>query len=93
MDVVNKIVQGDTTNSITIVRAGPEAEKFVVNNDTFKDLLDKQWENVNFEKEARKSREEKFIADNYPGLLALSDGLKYKVLVQGRVTNLQMALF
>jgi cyclophilin family peptidyl-prolyl cis-trans isomerase len=84
MDVVNKIVQGDTTNSITIVRAGPEAEKFVVNNDTFKDLLDKQWENVNFEKEARKSREEKFIADNYPGLLALSDGLKYKVLVQGR---------
>jgi peptidylprolyl isomerase len=84
MDVVNKIVQGDTTNSITIVRAGPEAEKFVVNNDTFKDLLDKQWENVNFEKEARKSREEKFIADNYPGLLASSDGLKYKVLVQGR---------
>jgi cyclophilin family peptidyl-prolyl cis-trans isomerase len=84
MDVVNKIVQGDTTNSITIVRAGPEAEKFIVNNDTFKDLLDKQWENVNFEKEARKSREEKFIADNYPGLLASSDGLKYKVLVQGR---------
>jgi peptidylprolyl isomerase len=84
MDVVNKIVQGDTTNSITIVRAGPEAEKFVVNNDTFKDLLDKQWEKVNFKKEARKSREEKFIADNYPGLLASSDGLKYKVLVQGR---------
>ena len=25
MDVVNKIVQGDTTNSITIVRAGSEA--------------------------------------------------------------------
>jgi cyclophilin family peptidyl-prolyl cis-trans isomerase len=84
MDVVNKIVQGDTTNSITIVRAGPEAEKFVVNNDTFKDLLDKQWGKVNFKKEARKSREEKFIADNYPGLLASSDGLKYKVLVQGR---------
>lgn len=83
MDVVNKIVQGDTTNSITIVRVGPEAEKFVVNNDTFKDLLDKQWGKVNFEKEARKSREEKFIADNYPGLLA-SDGLKYKVLVEGR---------
>jgi cyclophilin family peptidyl-prolyl cis-trans isomerase len=84
MDVVNKIVLGDTTLSITIVRAGPEAEKFIVNDDTFKELLDKQWRKVNFEKEARKSREEKFIAENYPGLQALSDGLRYKVLVQGK---------
>jgi cyclophilin family peptidyl-prolyl cis-trans isomerase len=84
MDVVNKIVQGDTTISITIVRAGPEAEKFVVNNDTFKELLDKQWKKVNFDKEARKTREEKFIAENYPGLQTLSDGLRYKVLVSGK---------
>jgi carboxypeptidase Q len=83
MDVVNKIVQGDTTHSITIVRAGPEAEKFLVNDDTFKELVDKQWRKVNFEKNARKTREEKFIADNYPGLLTLSDGLRYKVLVPG----------
>jgi cyclophilin family peptidyl-prolyl cis-trans isomerase len=84
MDVVNKIVQGDTTISITIVRAGPEAEKFVVNDGMFKELLDTQWEKVNFEKEAGKSREEKFIADNYPGLQTLSDGLRYKVLVPGK---------
>jgi peptidylprolyl isomerase len=84
MDVVNKIVQGDTTHSITIVRAGPEAEKFIVNDKTFKELLDKQWRKVNFEKEARKSREEKFIVENYPGLQALSDGLRYRVLVQGK---------
>jgi carboxypeptidase Q len=84
MDVVNKIVQGDTTLSITIVRAGPEAEKLVVNDDTFKELLDKQWKKVNFDKEARKIREEKFIAENYPGLQTLSDGLRYKVLVPGK---------
>ncbi|MGC1391950.1 MAG: peptidylprolyl isomerase [Bacteroidales bacterium] len=84
MDVVNKIVQGDTTHSITIIRAGPEAEKFVVNDDTFKELVDKQWRKVNFEKDARKIREEKFITDNYPGLQTLSDGLRYKILMQGK---------
>ena len=84
MDVVNKIVQGDTTNSITIVRAGAEAEKFIVNDSTFKELVDKQWRKINYDKALRKSREEKFIAENYPGLVALNDGLKYKVLVQGK---------
>jgi Cyclophilin type peptidyl-prolyl cis-trans isomerase/CLD len=31
--VKGHVVQGDTTHSITIVREGPEAEKFVVNNE------------------------------------------------------------
>ena len=84
MDVVNKIEIGDTTNSITIVRAGPEAEKFIVNDDIFKGLKDKVWKKTNFEKEARKAREEKFISDNYPGLQSTSDGLKYKILTEGK---------
>lgn len=83
MDVVNKIVQGDTTTSITIVRAGPEAGKFIVNDSTFKDLVDKQWKKVNYDKAVRKEREEKFITENYPGLDTLADGLRYKILVQG----------
>lgn len=83
MDVVNKIVQGDTTASITIVRAGPEAGKFIVNDSTFKDLVDKQWKKVKYDKAVRKAREEKFITENYPGLDTLADGLRYKVLVQG----------
>ncbi len=83
MDVVNKIVQGDTTNSITIIRAGSDAEKFIVNDDTFKELLDRQWRKVNYEKAFRKAQEEKFIADNYTGLDTLPDGLRYKVLVKG----------
>jgi len=84
MDVVNNINQGDTTRSITIVRAGPEAEKFIVNDETFKELADRQWRKVNFEKAAKKIGEEKFIADNYPGLQTLSDGLRYKVLEHGK---------
>jgi cyclophilin family peptidyl-prolyl cis-trans isomerase/FKBP-type peptidyl-prolyl cis-trans isomerase len=84
MDVVNKIVRGDTTNSITVVRVGPEAEKFIVNDMTFKVLVDKQWRKINYEKEIRKLRDEKFIAENYPGLTALPDGLKYKVVEKGK---------
>jgi cyclophilin family peptidyl-prolyl cis-trans isomerase len=87
MDVVNNIVQGDTTHSITIVRAGPEAEKFIINDETFKALVDKQWRKVKYESETRKLREEKFIADNYPGLTTLHDGLRYKVLVAGKSVN------
>lgn len=87
MDVVNNIVQGDTTHSVTIIRAGEEAEKFVVNDETFKTLVDKQWKKINYEKEARKQREEKFISDNYTGLTTLPDGLRYKILVQGKGEN------
>jgi cyclophilin family peptidyl-prolyl cis-trans isomerase len=84
MDVVNNIAQGDTTHSITIIRAGAEAEKFIVNDETFKALVDKQWKKVNYEKETRKQRDEKFIADHYPGLTTLPDGMRYKILVQGK---------
>jgi len=83
MDVVNKIVQGDTTYSVTIIRAGSEAEKFIVNDDTFNELVDKQWRKVNYEKGMKQTRDDKFIADNYPGLTTLPNGIRYKVLVQG----------
>jgi len=83
MDVVNKIVQGDTTFTVSIVRAGPEAEKFVVNDVVFKDLVDRQWRKVNYEKSLREEQKEKFIAENFPGLTSLPNGLRYKVLVQG----------
>jgi FKBP-type peptidyl-prolyl cis-trans isomerase len=83
MDVVNKILQGDTTLSITIVRAGPDAEKFIVNDEVFKKLTDAQWRKVNYGNEMRKLKEEKFIADNYPGLTTLSDGIRFKVLSNG----------
>jgi carboxypeptidase Q len=84
MDVVNRIVQGDTTHTISIVRAGDDAEKFIVNDSTFKELVDRQWRIITWEKEAKKLREEKYIAENYPGLTTLPDGLRFKVLVPGK---------
>ena len=36
-------------------------------------------------KKSEKLREEKFIADNYPGsYITLPDGLRYKILVPGK---------
>jgi peptidylprolyl isomerase len=84
MDVVNKIVQGDTTYSIAIIRAGEDAEKFAVNDETFNYLVNRQWRKVKSEEEIRKIKDEKFISDNFPGLISTSSGLRYKVLVSGQ---------
>ena len=84
MDIVNKIEQGDTTFSITIIRSGPEAEKFIVDEETFKNLLDNQWKKVNSEMELKKAETRKFISMNYYGMITLPDSVKYKVLVQGK---------
>lgn len=83
MNVVNSVIQGDTTFSVTIKRVGKEAAKFKVNDKTFRKMVERQWAAVNFEKGLRSVREEKYIADNYPGLVTGSEGLKYKILEQG----------
>jgi peptidylprolyl isomerase len=83
MDVVNKIEQGDTTLSVTIVRAGADAENFQVNDPAFLKMVDNQWKRVNREREDKKLRDEKFIADNYSDLTVLPDGLRYKTVIKG----------
>jgi peptidylprolyl isomerase len=84
MDVVNRIVQGDTTYSVTIERKGDDAAKFIINDETFKQLVDNQWKKVNYEKELKKEADEKYINDNLPGLTTLQDGTRYKVLYAGK---------
>jgi len=83
MDVVNKIVQGDTTYRIVIVRAGRDAKKFKVNDKSFKTLVDNQWKIVKEQEAKRKESDEKFINENYPGLTVFNEGIRYKVLKEG----------
>ncbi|MCU0362175.1 MAG: peptidylprolyl isomerase, partial [Bacteroidales bacterium] len=83
MDVVNKIGQGDTIFSVTIARAGTEAEKFIVNDDTFTRMVENQWRKVKRERQEKADFESKFISDNYPGLTSTESGLRYKVLKDG----------
>jgi len=84
MDVVNIIAKGDTTYSVTIIRVGKEAQEFIVNDETFKSLADNQWRKVKADKEKRKEAEERFISANCAGLTVLPDGLRYKILKQGK---------
>jgi cyclophilin family peptidyl-prolyl cis-trans isomerase len=84
MEVVNKIVQGDTTYSVTIRRSGEEAKKFIVNDAVFSDMIERQWKKVKYEEEIRKASDEKFITENYSGLKTTASGLRYKTLVAGK---------
>jgi peptidylprolyl isomerase len=83
MDVVNSIIQGDTTYTVKIERTGREAKRFRVNDETFKALVDKQWAKVKEQEEMRRVSDEKFINENYPGLTDLKDGIRYKILKEG----------
>ncbi len=84
MDIVNNIEQGDTIRDISIVRAGAEAGKFVVNDDTFKQLVDNQWKIVRAKEKAKTEADEKYISANWPALTALPSGLRYTILKQGK---------
>lgn len=84
MDVVNKIVQGDTTFTISIIRAGKDAEKFIVNDEIFRNLVENQWRKVRIEEEEKRVKDEKFISDNYTGLTSTSSGLRYRILSPGK---------
>jgi cyclophilin family peptidyl-prolyl cis-trans isomerase len=83
MDVVNKIVQGDTTFSITIERVGRDAVKFKVNDVIFKKLVDNQWKIVKEQEAKRKVSDEKFIKENYQALTVFKDSIRYKILKEG----------
>lgn len=90
MDVVNSIVQGDTTYSITIIRVGKKAEKFVVNDRTFGKLLQRQWKTVTRLEVARVKAEDKFVRDNYKyPLVTTASGLKYFTVAEGSGEGLQ----
>jgi peptidylprolyl isomerase len=81
--VVNRIIQGDTTYSIKIERVGRDAKKFIINDETFKMLLDEKWKKVRSEEAARKMHDEKFINENYPGLDSLPGSIRYKIISTG----------
>ncbi len=84
MDIVNTIEKGDTTRSITIRRVGTEAEQFIVNDSTFKSLLDDLWRKVNNEIRLRKLREQAYISANWTDLDSMKDGLRFKVISEGK---------
>ena len=82
-DVVNKIVQGDKINKVTIVRQGDEASKFTATQADFDGLREKVAKE-NAEKKAKE--QEAIIASieaSFPDATKTADGIYYKVTKEG----------
>lgn len=82
-DVVNKVTQGDTIKSIKIIRNGADAEKFVITQDIFENLVVEtvEKEQIRIAEERKKAEEAvKVIAKDYE---KTDDGIYYKIIEEG----------
>ncbi|MEW6194400.1 MAG: M20/M25/M40 family metallo-hydrolase [Bacteroidota bacterium] len=83
MDVVNKIVQGDTIKSVNITRIGDKANNFKVTDESFRKMVDDAKEKVKINYEKRIKDEAGWINKNIPGLIETPNGIKYKIISEG----------
>ncbi len=83
-DIVNAIAQGDTINSVEIIRVGAKAEAFKADQAAFDALL------ANFEKNQRDKElaameaEVNLIKQNWPDAVSTPSGLKYVLVEEGK---------
>ena len=83
MDVVNRIVQGDTIRSINITRIGDEAKKFTVTDESFKKMVDEAKLKVKADDEKRIHDEAAKINSEYSDAIETPSGLKYIIRKEG----------
>lgn len=82
-NVVNKIKTGDRIESVTIIRVGEDAEKFVCTKQAFSDLVEKVEEEANKKEAEEQKKIDREIDNRYPGAIKTPSGLKYIVLKEG----------
>lgn len=87
MDVVNKIVQGDTIKSVSIVRIGEKAKEFKPNTETFFKMVEESKRKVKTEREEKDKLEEKLIQKDYAAAIKLENGLRYLINKNGEGEN------
>ena len=83
MDVVNKIVQGDTINRVTITRIGEKANNFRPNTDSFFKMVEEAKEKVKADDEKKTQIEAEWIKKNLTDAVETHNGIKYKILKEG----------
>jgi carboxypeptidase Q len=83
MDVVNKIIQGDTIKSVNIVRIGDDAKQFIVTDDSFKKMVDGAKLKVVEAEEKRLKDEIDIIQKKWPNAQSTPSGLKYVITREG----------
>lgn len=82
-NVVNMIKTGDRIESVTIIRVGEDAEKFVCTKQAFSDLVEKVEEEANKKEAEEQKKIDREIDNRYPGAIKTSSGLKYVVIKEG----------
>ncbi|MCL4549626.1 MAG: peptidylprolyl isomerase [Bacteroidetes bacterium] len=83
MDVVYKIIQGDTIKSVTITRIGKEATDFKVTDESFRKMVEDAKAKLKIDEEKKSNEETKFIKKNWPKAVTLPDGVKYVITKEG----------
>jgi peptidylprolyl isomerase len=89
MDVVNKIVQGDTIKSISIIRIGEKANQFKPNTEMFFKMVEEAKQKVKLENEEKIKQEEKLIQKDFGSSIKLENGLRYSILKNGTGEKVQ----
>lgn len=85
MDVVYKIVQGDTIKNVSIVRIGEKANKFKPNTESFNKMVEEAKQKVKADNEKQKKLEEEIIKKEYSKTILLNNGIRYSILKEGYV--------
>jgi carboxypeptidase Q len=83
MDVVNKIVQGDTIKSISITRIGEDANNFKVTDESFRKMVEEAKLKVKAADEKRIKDETEKIKSDFADAVEMANGIKYKVKKEG----------
>jgi cyclophilin family peptidyl-prolyl cis-trans isomerase len=84
LDVVMRIVQGDTVESVRIVRVGARAQAFHPTTESFRALVKAAEERVAEHVEKKKLAEAEWIARNYPHAAGPAGGVLTQVIAEGQ---------
>jgi cyclophilin family peptidyl-prolyl cis-trans isomerase len=83
MEVVNKIVQGDTIKTVTISRIGQKAIDFKVTNESFLKMVEEAKAKIIANDEEKTKKENDLIKKKFPKAKESGSGLKYIINKQG----------
>jgi cyclophilin family peptidyl-prolyl cis-trans isomerase len=83
MEILDKIVQGDTIKSVSITRIGEDANQFRPNSDMFFKMVEEAKQKIKADDERKLKAEKEWIRVNLPGASETKSGIKYKVVNQG----------
>ncbi len=84
LDVVKKIEKGDVMKSVKIFRAGEVAKNFKTDDASFKDLIKKTKAAMEKKLTEKLESDLKVVEERYPDAVKLKNGLRYKILAQGK---------